>query len=179
MAGLSLDDLQTWHTEYGTGPFLQPPAGMSLGPIDLAASVNSLQQNLVQYNQILGAMKNAFVEQMSAMQLTHAQELQRLQHEQQRLHQDDLNLHNRLGASPGTSSPTALRIDCPLFDSEDGGADMKIGLHEFHTWRVQAMAWYSECTMTFLGQERTCLYEAERTGCTCCYGDTISGSTQA
>ena len=25
---------------------------------------------------------------------------------------------------------------------------MKIGLHEFHTWRVQAMAWYSECTMT-------------------------------
>ena len=123
-------------------------AGVPLGPIDLAASVNSLQQNLVQHNQILGAMKNAFDEQMGVMQHTHAQELQQLQHEQQRLHQDNINLHHRLGASPGTSSSTALGSDCPSFGSEDGGADMKIGLHEFHTWRVQAMAWYSECTMT-------------------------------
>ena len=82
------------------------------------------------------------------MQHTHAQKLQRLQHEQQHLHQDNLNLHNRLGALPGTSSSTVLRIDCQLFGSEDGSADMKIGLHEFHTWRVQAMAWYSECMMT-------------------------------
>ena len=96
MAGLSLDDLQTGQTEYGTGPFLQPPAGVPLGPIDLAASVNSVQQNLVQYNQILGAMKNAFDEQMGAMQHTHAQELQRLQHEQQCLHQDNINLHHRM-----------------------------------------------------------------------------------
>ena len=102
----------------------------------------------MQYNQILGAMKHAFDEQMGATQHTHAWELQRLQHEQQRLHQENLNLHNRLGASPRTSSSTTLPIDCPSFVSEDGSADMKIGLHEFHTWRVQAMAWYSECTMT-------------------------------
>ena len=122
-------------------------------------------------------MKNAFDEQMGAMQHTHAQELQRLQHQQQRLHQDNINLHHCSGDSPGTSSSTALRIDCPSFGSEDGGADMKIGLHEFHTWRVQAMAWYSECTMNVSAKKCTCVYEAERTGCTCCYGEAISGST--
>ena len=25
---------------------------------------------------------------------------------------------------------------------------MRIGLHEFHTWRVQALAWYSERTLS-------------------------------
>ena len=43
-----------------------------------------------------------------------------------------------------SGSLSTSKLDCPSFGSDDEQTDMKLGLHDYHTWRVQEMAWYAE-----------------------------------
>ena len=45
------------------------------------------------------------------------------------------------------SSGSPSRLDCPTFGSEDEAVDSKLGLHEFHAWCVQVVAWHAESTL--------------------------------
>ena len=71
-----------------------------------------------------------------------------LQAEQQRVPQGNVHLLHRLNTLPGLlSSRSPSRLDCPTFGSEDETADSKLGLHEFHAWRVKVVAWHAESTL--------------------------------
>ena len=148
MAGLTIEDLQTGYNgpDAGAG-FLYPPEGVpGVASVPLQVSLNSVQQHLWQHHNVLGEMKRAFDEQMSILQLHHQQQVDDLRAEQQRFRQDNLTLQGRLHLSPGMPPPSlASKLDCPPFGSDDEGMDVKVGLHEFHTWRVQVVAWYAEC----------------------------------
>ena len=141
MAGLSLDDLDPTYTP-GAGPsghtLLYPPDGVTgIAPVDLNTSMRTLQRQLFQQNQVLHDMKQAFDTQVLSLQA-----------EQQRVQQDNVHLLHRLNTLPTLmSSGSPSRLDCPTFGSEDEALDGKLGLHEFHGWRVQVVTWHADSTL--------------------------------
>ena len=141
MAGLTLDDLDPTYTP-GAGPsghtLLYPPDGVTgIAPVDLNTSMGTLQRQLFQQNQFLHDMKQAFDAQVLSLQA-----------EQQRVQQDNVHLLHPLNTLPTPmSSGSPSRLDCPTFGSEDEAVDSKLGLHEFHSWRVQVVAWHAESTL--------------------------------
>ena len=141
MAGLTLDDLDPTYTP-GAGPsghtLLYPPDGVTgIAPVDLNTSMGTLQRQLFQQNQVLHDMKQAFDAQVLSLQA-----------EQQRVQQDNVHLLHRLNTLPTPmSSGSPSRLDCPTFGAEDKAVDSKLGLHQFHAWRVQVVAWHAESTL--------------------------------
>ena len=141
MAGLTLDDLDPTDAP-GAGPFghtlLYPRDGVTgIAPVDFNTSMGTLQRQLFQQNQVLHDMKQAFDAQVLSLQA-----------EQQRVQQDNVHLLHRLNTLPTPlSSGSPSRLDCPTFCSEDETVDSKLGSHEFHTWRVQVVAWHAESTL--------------------------------
>ena len=72
-----------------------------------------------------------------------------LQAEQQPTQQDNVQLLHRLNTVPAPlSSGSPSRLDCPTFGFEDETVHGKLGLHEFHAWRAQVVAWHAESTLT-------------------------------
>ena len=138
MARLTLDDLDPTYTP-GAGPsghtLLYPPDGVTgIALVDLNTSMGTLQRQLFQQNQVLHDMKQAFDAPVLSLQA-----------EQQRVQQDNVHLLHRLNTLPTPmSSGSPSRLDCPTFGSEDEAVDSKLGLHEFHVWRVQVVAWHAE-----------------------------------
>ena len=89
--------------------------------------MGTLQRQLFQQNQVLHDMKQAFDIQVLSLQA-----------KQQRVQQDNVHLLHRLNTLPTPmSSGSPSRLDCPTFGSETVVVDSKLGLHEFHAWRVQ------------------------------------------
>ena len=133
MAGLTLDDLDPTYTP-GAGPsghtLLYPPDCVtSIAPVDLNTSMGRLQRQLFQQTQVLHDMKQAFDAQVLSLQA-----------EQQRVQQDNVHLLHRLSTLPTVlSSGSPSGLNCPTFGSEDEAVDSKLGLHEFHAWRVQVV----------------------------------------
>ena len=141
MAGLTLDDLDPTYAP-GAGlsghTLLCPPDGVTgIAPVDLNTSMGMLQGQLFQQNQVLHDMKQAFDAQVLSLQA-----------EQQGVQQDNVHLLHRLNTLPTPlSSGSPLRLDCPTLGSEDETLDSKLGLHEFHAWRVQVVVWHAESTL--------------------------------
>ena len=99
--------------------------------------MGTLQRQLFQPNQVLHDMKQAFDAQVLSLQA-----------EKQRVQQDNVHLLHRLNTLPTPlSSGSLLQLDCPAFGSEDEAVDSKLGLHEFHAWRVQVVTWHAESTL--------------------------------
>ena len=108
-----------------------------IAPVDLNTSMGTLQRQLFQQTQVLHDMKQAFDAQVLSLQA-----------EQQRVQQDNVHLLHRLNTLPTPmSSGSPSRLDCPTFGSEDEAVDSKLGLHQFHAWRVQVVAWHAESTL--------------------------------
>ena len=122
----------------GQDTLLYPPDGVTgIAPVDLNTSMGTLQRQLFQQNQVLHDMKQAFDAQVLSLQA-----------EQQRVQQDNVHLLHRLNTLPTPmSSGSPSRLDCPTFGSEDEAVDSKLGLHKFHAWRVQVIAWHAESTL--------------------------------
>ena len=91
-------------------------------------------------------MKTAFDARMQNMQAEYMNQLNGVRQEQLRVQQENQLLQQRLQQLPPASSGSlsTSKLDCPSFGSDDEQMDMKLGLHDYHTWRVQAMAWYAE-----------------------------------
>ena len=140
-----MDDLNTG----GPSDYFYPPEGVGhdvLPPIDMQTSIHSMQHNLVLQNQAIHQMKTAFDTQMQNMQAEYMNQLNGVRQEQLRVQQENQLLQQRLRNVPPMSSGSlsTSKLDCPSFGSDDEQTDMKLGLHDYHTWRVQAMAWYAE-----------------------------------
>ena len=166
MAGLTLDDLDPTYTP-GAGPsghtLLYPPDGLTgIAPVDLNTSMGTLQGRLFQQNQVLLGMKQAFDAQVLSLQA-----------EQQRVQQDNVHLLHRLNTLPTPmSSGSPSQLDCPTFRSEDEAVDSKLGLHEFHAWRVQVVVWHAESTLAVSTRNVQIFHEATTTcGARCCCED--------
>ena len=145
MAELTMDDLNTG----GPSGYLYPPEGVGhdvLPPINLQTSIHSMQQNLVLQTQATHQMKTPFDAQMQNMQAEYMNQLHGVRQEQLQVQQENQLLQQRLQQMPPASfgSLSTSKLDCPSFGSDEEQMDMKLGLHDYHTWRVQAMAWYAE-----------------------------------
>ena len=149
MAGLTIDDLNA-----GIGPidgFLYPPNGIGadmLPPIDWNTSQGTMYQNLLLQNQAMHRLKSVFDEHVDNMQAEYAQQLRILQDEQVRVRQENQTLQQRLNVMPSGPSTATSRLDCPSFGSDDEQVDARLKLHDYHTWQVQAVAWYVEATQS-------------------------------
>ena len=140
-----MDDLNTG----GPSDYLYPPEGVghdALPPINMQTSIHSMQHNLVLQNPAIHQMKTAFDAQMQNMQAEYMNQLNGVRQEQLRVQQENQLLQQRLRNVPPMSSGSlsTSKLDCPSFGYDDEQTDMKLGLHDYHTWRVQAMAWYAE-----------------------------------
>ena len=136
-----MDDLNTG----GPSDYLYPPEGVGhdfLPPINMQTSIHSMQHNLVLQNQAIHQMKAAFDAQMQNMQAEYMNQLNGVRQEQLQVQQENQLLRNVPPMSSGSLSTS--KLDCPSFGSGDEQTDMKLGLHDYHMWRVQAMAWYAE-----------------------------------
>ena len=145
MARLTIDDLNT----RGPSDYLYPREGVGhdvLPPINMQTSIHSMQHNLVLKNQAFHQMKAAFDAQMQNMQAESMNQLNGVRREQLQVQQENQLLQQRLQNLPPMffGSLSTSKLDCPSFGSDDEQTDMKLGLHDYHTWRVQAMAWYAE-----------------------------------
>ena len=149
-----MDDLNTG----GPPGYLYPPEGVGHAvppPINMQMSIHSMQQNLVLQNQAIHQMKTAFDAQMQNMQAEYMNQLHGVRQEELRVQQENQLLHQRLQQLPPATSGSlsTSKLDCPSFGSDDEQMDMKLGLHHYHTWWVQAMAWYAESGQSGLAKQ--------------------------